>query len=270
MKFTSRVGWKAVAPTKTSPMTSVQLGWIIHYNGPALPPQLSGAQAMQSIQRYHMVTKGWRDIAYSFGIGQDGFVYEGRGWNILGGHTSGRFKGTGPSTNANAHGVIFLIGEGQIPSNAALDAFSDLVDQGRRRGIPARFTPHFEASPLLGTSCPGPLLTSITRQGYFANLERHPMNETAIVKSAYTEILGREADPSGLDYWVKRLVSREVGVEDMRWHFFTVRIAAIEAMVTNFMRASTGPGGGADPVVAADQAYNRFLADLVALAAAGK
>lgn len=30
---------------------------------------------------------GWSDIGYSFVIGEDGNVYEGRGWDTVGAHT---------------------------------------------------------------------------------------------------------------------------------------------------------------------------------------
>ena len=37
----------------------------------------------------HIFLTGFVDIAYSFLIGGDGVVYEGRGWNTEGGHTCG-------------------------------------------------------------------------------------------------------------------------------------------------------------------------------------
>lgn len=33
--------------------------------------------------------QGWWDIGYSFMIGEDGNVYEGRGWDEVGAHTYG-------------------------------------------------------------------------------------------------------------------------------------------------------------------------------------
>lgn len=33
--------------------------------------------------------RGWDDIGYSFLVGQDGNVYEGRGWHHVGAHTQG-------------------------------------------------------------------------------------------------------------------------------------------------------------------------------------
>ena len=34
-----------------------------------------------------LVNSGWSDIGYSFLVGGDGNIYEGRGWDIIGAHT---------------------------------------------------------------------------------------------------------------------------------------------------------------------------------------
>jgi len=36
-------------------------------------------------QNYQMNTGQWRDIAYNFLVGEDGNVYEGRGWGKIAG-----------------------------------------------------------------------------------------------------------------------------------------------------------------------------------------
>ena len=45
--------------------------------------------SIQGIQNYHINTKKWCDVGYSFLIGGDGKVYEGRGWDEIGAHTFG-------------------------------------------------------------------------------------------------------------------------------------------------------------------------------------
>ncbi|XP_059727544.1 N-acetylmuramoyl-L-alanine amidase-like isoform X4 [Haemorhous mexicanus] len=47
------------------------------------------ARAMRDMQRFHQDTRGWDDIGYSFVVGSDGYLYEGRGWHWVGAHTKG-------------------------------------------------------------------------------------------------------------------------------------------------------------------------------------
>jgi hypothetical protein len=43
----------------------------------------------RGIQEWHINGNGWCDIGYSFLVGGDGNVYEGRGWDEIGAHTGG-------------------------------------------------------------------------------------------------------------------------------------------------------------------------------------
>ncbi|XP_041263932.1 N-acetylmuramoyl-L-alanine amidase-like [Onychostruthus taczanowskii] len=47
------------------------------------------ARAMRDMQHFHQDTRGWDDIGYSFVVGSDGYLYEGRGWHWVGAHTKG-------------------------------------------------------------------------------------------------------------------------------------------------------------------------------------
>ncbi|XP_055649127.1 LOW QUALITY PROTEIN: N-acetylmuramoyl-L-alanine amidase [Falco peregrinus] len=56
------------------------------------------ARAMRAMQRFHQDTRGWDDIGYSFVVGSDGYLYQGRGWHWVGAHTKGyNTKGYGVS-----------------------------------------------------------------------------------------------------------------------------------------------------------------------------
>uniref|UniRef100_A0A3Q1EC46 Peptidoglycan recognition protein family domain-containing protein n=1 Tax=Acanthochromis polyacanthus TaxID=80966 RepID=A0A3Q1EC46_9TELE len=55
---------------------------------------------MRSMQRFHQDSNGWADIGYSFVVGSDGNIYEGRGWDWVGAHTYGY--------NSVGYGVSFI------------------------------------------------------------------------------------------------------------------------------------------------------------------
>lgn len=66
---------------------------------------------------------GWSDIGYSFLVGGDGRVYEGRGWGTVGAHTRGY----------NSNGIaISFVGNfmTQKPNQAMLNAAQKLIACG--------------------------------------------------------------------------------------------------------------------------------------------
>ncbi|XP_070622700.1 peptidoglycan recognition protein 1-like [Erythrolamprus reginae] len=83
--------WGAKAANCSDPLRVVPSEYvvIIHTAGNPCRTHTECATEVKGIQNYHMNLKGWCDIAYSFLIGEDGYVYEGRGWRNEGSHTSG-------------------------------------------------------------------------------------------------------------------------------------------------------------------------------------
>ena len=67
-----------------------------------------------------MDSNGWSDIGYSFLVGGDGNVYEGRGFNIQGAHTSGY--------NSVGYGVCFIGNFMEVhPEPSSVDIFNQLA-----------------------------------------------------------------------------------------------------------------------------------------------
>ncbi|XP_047434754.1 N-acetylmuramoyl-L-alanine amidase [Mugil cephalus] len=113
---------------------------------------------MRAMQRFHQEDRDWLDIAYSFVVGSDGYIYEGRGWNHLGRHTKGK--------NAVGYGVS-IIGNytATLPSRHAMDLLRHslvkcAVDGG---GLAANFTIHGHRQAVNYTTCPGDALFSEIR-----------------------------------------------------------------------------------------------------------
>lgn len=71
-----------------------------HTGGPRCETQAACDAVMRDLQSTHIDTNGWADIGYNFCIGDNGVVYEGRGWNRWGAHT--------PGFNSNSIGFCFF------------------------------------------------------------------------------------------------------------------------------------------------------------------
>ncbi|XP_059196107.1 N-acetylmuramoyl-L-alanine amidase-like [Centropristis striata] len=105
---------------------------------------------MRAMQRFHQEDRGWNDIGYSFVVGSDGYVYEGRGWNHLGTHTRGH--------NSDGYGVS-IIGNytATLPSRHATDLLRHRLARCAVNGgfLVANFTIHGHRQVVSYTSCPG-------------------------------------------------------------------------------------------------------------------
>ncbi|XP_061839934.1 N-acetylmuramoyl-L-alanine amidase [Nerophis lumbriciformis] len=157
-----RCQWGAKAHKGTPIPLSLPLGFVyIHHTYEPSRPCLSFptcARNMRAMQRFHQEVRNWSDIGYSFVVGSDGYVYEGRGWTLLGTHTRGH--------NSLGYGVS-VIGNytSATPSRHALDLLRHrlprcAVDGGR---LVANYTIHGHRQMVNYTSCPGESLFSEIR-----------------------------------------------------------------------------------------------------------
>jgi peptidoglycan recognition protein len=73
---------------------------IHHTAGTSCSTQDECAQQCRNVQAYEMDEKGYSDISYSFMVGEDGNVYEARGWDRQGGHATGH--------NTDSIGICFI------------------------------------------------------------------------------------------------------------------------------------------------------------------
>ncbi|KAL4666498.1 hypothetical protein H8959_005187 [Pygathrix nigripes] len=79
--------WRALESECTQRL-SLPLRYVVvsHTAGSSCNTPASCQQQTQNVQSYHVKTQGWCDVGYNFMIGEDGLVYEGRGWNFMGAH----------------------------------------------------------------------------------------------------------------------------------------------------------------------------------------
>jgi N-acetylmuramoyl-L-alanine amidase len=95
----SRSGWGARPPKGTPtrlPSPPVPYA-VIHHGGSNAycTTESRCAAIIRSYQNYHLDTQGWNDIGYNFVVGEDGNVYEGRGWDNVGAHEPAYSKSIG-------------------------------------------------------------------------------------------------------------------------------------------------------------------------------
>jgi hypothetical protein len=104
-------------------------------------------------QTFHMDGHGWADIAYTLGVCQHGWVLAGRGAGV---RTAAQGTNAG---NDDYYAVVWLGGDGQVPSAAAVDGITWAVRELRLHGDAGlRVRPHRSFHP---TECPGDRLTLV-------------------------------------------------------------------------------------------------------------
>jgi hypothetical protein len=99
-------------------------------------------------QHFHMVTRGWADIAYNLGVCQHGYVFAGRG-----AHTRSAAQGSNVG-NQNYYAICWIGGANMTPTRKAHEAMAWAIREMRRSGgAGSRVRPH---SDFNATACPGP------------------------------------------------------------------------------------------------------------------
>ncbi|XP_055993160.1 peptidoglycan recognition protein 1 [Sorex fumeus] len=120
-------------------------------------PDLCQQQA-RNVQNYHVNTQGWCDVGYNFLIGEDGLVYEGRGWDYKGDHS-------GPTWNPRSIAIAFMGNYMErSPPPRAIRAALSLLDCGVARGALSKnyeVKGHRDVQPTLS---PGDQLYEIIRK----------------------------------------------------------------------------------------------------------
>ncbi|XP_044236667.2 N-acetylmuramoyl-L-alanine amidase isoform X1 [Ursus arctos] len=156
-----RCRWGA-APYRGSPRPlQLPLGFLyVHHTYVPAPPCTDFAHCaadMRSMQRFHQDTRGWDDIGYSFVIGSDGYVYEGRGWHWVGAHTLGH--------NSLGFGVAFVGNyTAELPAKAALHTVQDVLPGcAVRAGLLRPDYALLGHRQLVSTDCPGDALFNLLR-----------------------------------------------------------------------------------------------------------
>ncbi|XP_059470218.1 peptidoglycan-recognition protein 2-like [Neocloeon triangulifer] len=151
----SRSAWGARPPTSITYLSNPVPYVVIHHSeSGTCSSQASCSALVRGFQDQHMDVNGWSDIGYSFLVGGDGNIYEGRGWDRVGAHA--------PGYNSNSIGICFI---GSYISSAPSSTLVDPVRQLIQCGMDDRYVQlahmtigHRQA---VATDCPGDALYSL-------------------------------------------------------------------------------------------------------------
>lgn len=183
MDAVSRAQWGAAPPLSPfyiPPPGMFDNGCFVHHTVTSTGPD--EAAIVRGVQAFHQsegVPGGpWKDIAYSWLVGQSGIVYEGRGWGVAGGHTKGY--------NASSHAVCFIgNSDTDVPTVEALAAIESVIDECLARyGGPVR-----THNAVNQTACPGSNLTAWVESGRHVDPPHTPDPEEDEMTDAQLERL---------------------------------------------------------------------------------
>ncbi|XP_056297892.1 peptidoglycan recognition protein 5 [Pseudoliparis swirei] len=126
VNIVSRQQWGATAPKSKETLKGSAQRAIIHHTAlPRCNNEKECKSRLASIQRTHVKERGFDDIGYNFLVGEDGTVYEGRGWGVVGAHAKG--------SNHDSVGIAFMGNFNvETPSTEALSSVKRLLQSGVR------------------------------------------------------------------------------------------------------------------------------------------
>jgi hypothetical protein len=187
VKIVSRAEWGARPPKSRKSMPPAGVTHLfLHHAAGSFP---SGVEAMRRIQKFHQDSRGWADFAYSFGVSEDGQIFEGRGWGAQGGHTKG--------WNTRSVAICYLGWGTSAPSEPVKQAILWLADEADRHfGRKLVRQGHRDVG---ATACPGDGL-----YGWWRTNPTLPKVEPEPDPYALKPSWVRRDDWSNLLAWVKR------------------------------------------------------------------
>lgn len=140
-------------------------GFTIHHNGP--PASCVGkthdrcVAFWSAVRNYHL-SKGWSDIAYSFGVCPHGVRFTGRGWDRNQWANGSDVVGPDDGADAYWYTVLVFIGTDEAPTVEMVDGVRELIGEGRASGrCGNRVLPH---NAFKVKACPGPEFTEYAAQ----------------------------------------------------------------------------------------------------------
>lgn len=195
---------------------------------------------LRAWEKWHVEGRGWRGLAYGWGIGQSGTVYRIRGWNTYGAHT-GDWDGDGVNNNSDTIPFIWIASGNhhRVSPQAHLAIVRLRRYVEAESGRPLRFMGHQEVQS--GTACPGTNGMDYVRANRHLPDEEDDMRVREFVQGLkpgnIDELFDAGIIRGDRNYW-KDLLSKP---EDPAWHRFVTEIEVRTAI--NSARQASGAAG---------------------------
>lgn len=181
-----RNGWAALPAKRFTTWQPQGLrGVVVHWFGipKAAASHVGCPGLLRSVQRAHQAGE-FSDIAYNHAVCPHGVVYELRGFTRQTGANGNQ------DANRNYAAVVYMAGEGDVPTDVGLQSLRWIIRQWRSRGAGPAVLPHGE---ITGSSCPGPHLALWVKQGGH-ELPAVPPDNTKRLAALRKWILARRAE----------------------------------------------------------------------------
>lgn len=170
MRVVTRRQWGARLPACSTPLTSGLRGLAVHYSAADADEQQNHANCagrVAGIQRFHMDTRGWCDIAYNHLVCRHGYVFTGRGYGK-------RSAANGTNDGNSRYFAVCFLGDDtegrQDFTEEARDALVELRQEYLRRYPNATETVGHRN--IVSTECPGDeIYAFITSRSFKAAVE---------------------------------------------------------------------------------------------------
>lgn len=161
-------GWSKVPGPASRPVsrTNTNMGMVAHYDsanqGLAKKPHTACISYWVNTRVFHVKTRGWSDIGYSYGVCPHGEIFEGRGFGYQ--QAAQVQQGNGmPNGNSRWVSCTFMSGPTEEPTPEQLGAWARLrawlMDA---HGLASAVKRHKDFSQ---TDCPGKILSELVTNG---------------------------------------------------------------------------------------------------------
>lgn len=173
------LGWPSTKAAKLTPAPT-NSGLVMHWDGGNR--KLTSKTHDECVRywkwcrEFHMETRGWKDIGYSYGVCPHGDEFAGR--------TYGYEQAAQPGGNTTWVSCSLMLGAGESPTVAQIDGVrrlrARLIDKGMHAGIRGH-------SNFISTDCPGPMIRALIINGTFTvdapnEVARITVSKAAVVK----------------------------------------------------------------------------------------